>query len=1094
MFPNGLTGCLKVCAQRFNLAVLLLVGVILLSQSQVGFAQVTFPRPNPTFRVKVDASEISHWNHGGYEVLHLKSAVNIVQGNLTAKADEGIVWVEIPDASSEELIRSRLTDPPNYKVIIYLEGNVEVEQSDQNMRIVDDQWFGRLFTSETVDLDKITSPLKTIEPEIFLRAQQVLATGKVGSVSPAAFNSEQAPDKILWAGNESSNRVAQSTQPQVVINPQTGQLQSISPQNMGENRGGIPQNNFAPIPSRVPLSQQSQSRSNPGQPIIRQSEYIDIVPRDGSVAMTLRGFPNELNPNETVSIGSGGIRITIDSPRIANQPAFQDDRVRQLIISADSIVQWQLSLPNGTERNQFYLEGNIVFAKGSRVIYAERMFYDVETQQGTILKAEILTPIQNIEGTVRMKADVIRQLDANNLQAYGAAFTSSRLGVPRYWLQSESIGIQQIPGQSGDALVFDPNQSVVNGIGEAAGEGPQDEFLLDSRKNRVFVAGLPVFAWPRLQTDLNNPTLFLERLSLNNDRIFGFQLTSAWNMYQLIGRRRPIPGTNWTGLLDYLSDRGVGFGTEFTYERDSFFGIPGRTRGRYDTWFINDSGLDSLGRDRRDLTPEEEFRGRAIFSHRQDFAPGYQLRAEVGYISDRNFLEQYYEREWDTRKDATTGIWLERNSGTNSFNLTADAQLNDFFTQTSGVKFDWFKLGQPIFNNNAIWHSRTYAGYERLRQAEPPTDATDAAKFDPLAWETDAQGMNFGTRHEIDIPLQIGPVKVVPYVLGDASYWQEARDGEDLFRVYGQTGVRASLPMWRVDPSVQSVLWNVNGLAHKVTLDLDAFYADTSQDLDELALYNPLDDDSQEHFRRRFAFDTFGILPGGDVPIRFDERNFAFRSGLQGNVTSPSEIADDLAAIKFGVRQRWQTKRGLPGREHIIDWITLDAQATLFPNAQRDNFGSDFGMFDYDFRWYVGDRVSLVSDGYFDFFSQGLRTASFGANLSRPEIGNVYVGFRSIEGPISSNILSGALTYRMSDKWGVKAGGQVDFGETGTIGNTLSLVYIGESFLWQFGFNYDHSRDNFGFRFGFEPRFSQRPRLFRPGGSPIPPSSSRWLE
>ena len=216
---------------------------------------------------------------------------------------------------------------------------------------------------------------------------------------------------------------------------------------------------------------------------------------------------------------------------------------------------------------------------------------------------------------------------------------------------------------------------------------------------------------------------------------------------------------------------------------------------------------------------------------------------------------------------------------------------------------------------------------------------------------------------------------------------------------------------------------------------------------------------------------------------------------MQGLITSPStEIADDLTAIRMGVSQRWQTKRGAPGQQHIIDWITLDAKTTLFPNADRDNFGADFGMFDYDFRWYVGDRLSLVSDGYFDFFSQGLRTASVGANLGRPEIGNAYLGYRMIEGPISSNILSAVLAYRMSDKWGVKAGGQVDFGDAGSIGQALSLIYIGESFLWQVGFNYDFSRENFGFRFGVEPRFSRRPRLFRPGGVAIPPAGTRWLE
>ena len=93
-----------------------------------------------------------------------------------------------------------------------------------------------------------------------------------------------------------------------------------------------------------------------------------------------------------------------------------------------------------------------------------------------------------------------------------------------------------------------------------------------------------------------------------------------------------------------------------------------------------------------------------------------------------------------------------------------------------------------------------------------------------------------------------------------------------------------------------------------------------------------------------------------------------------------------------------------------------------------------------------------------------------------------------IEGPISSNIISALMVYQMSEKWGLKGAVRLTLGETGTIGQTLSVVYIGESFLWQLGFNRDFSRDNFGFRFAVEPRFTNRPQLFRPGGVPVPPA------
>ena len=114
------------------------------------------------------------------------------------------------------------------------------------------------------------------------------------------------------------------------------------------------------------------------------------------------------------------------------------------------------------------------------------------------------------------------------------------------------------------------------------------------------------------------------------------------------------------------------------------------------------------------------------------------------------------------------------------------------------------------------------------------------------------------TTQEIDWPLQLGPVKVVPYALGQLAHWGEDINGDDLQRAYWQAGVRASMPMWSVVPEIESALWNVHGLAHKVVFDAEFSAADANRDVDDLPLYDPLDDDSIEAFRRRMAFLTFG--------------------------------------------------------------------------------------------------------------------------------------------------------------------------------------------------------------------------------------------
>lgn len=1064
------------CKMRFAIiSVAVLLFGSMFGTVGVSAKQISYPRPAADVPISVSSGNITRWQAGQFEVLHISKGVLLTQGAVSASSDEAIIYVESPAEGSDVT--------GGYKIIAYLEGNVVVqldrkgpahesvgESADQ---IVDDRWLGRFFTTGTVDLDRnaLTQNLDHL-PTIYHRSQTVLRDGLDSSVQPVGL------------------MVPQET---IVISPQTGRIQQVEPKFQPPLIG--------PSVSQKPsvLSQDAAAAQGGNRPQFN----IQITGRDSSGDLNTRSAPNPKNPNERITTAVGGIRIVIDSPLIADAGPFQGDRDRKLYIVADNMVQWQTLLPDGSKRDQFYLEGNVIFSKGSRTIYSERMFYDATTQQGTILKAELTAKVPDFEGTIRLKADVVQQYDENNLQAFGSAFTSSQLGVPKYWIQSERIGLS-----GRETPVVDPDTMLQTVDPQTGLYAVEDEYVVDAQQNRVYVAGLPVFAWPRFRSSLSDSTPYLDRFGIGNDQIFGFQINTGWNMEQVLGLPKPANGTReWIGILDYLSDRGVGFGSEVDYEKDSFFGYQGKVRGQYRSWFISDRGNDNLGRGRFDIPPEKDPRGRIWLQHRQDLNTGTVVRAELGYISDRNFLEQYYEVEWDTDKDHTTGFWLERNEGTQSRNLTVDFQLNGFFTQTSGVRAEHFVLGQPLFNNRAIWHSHSQAGYVRMKRASQPQNIQEGASFNFLAWETNVDntdiriydGMKFGTRNELDFPVQVGPVKVVPYLLGDLSYWQEDLQGNDLLRGYGQTGIRASLPIWRVDPSVQSVLWNVNGLAHKVSFDMDAFYSDSSQSMSDLPLYDHLDDDSQEAFRRRFGVTTFGIpnVPIGDqfVPTKYDERYFAKRSGMQGNVTAASsEIADDLSAIKFGVRQRWQTKRGRPGQQRIVDWITFDTQAILFPNASRDNDGADFGMFDYDFRWHIGDRFSLVSDGYFDFFSQGLRTASFGANFSRPEVSNVYLGYRMIEGPLSSNILSAAVTYRMSEKWGFKGGSQIDFSETGNIGESLNLIYIGESFLWQFGAVYDVSRDNLSFRFGFEPRFGSRARLFRPGGRAIPPASSGWLE
>ncbi len=809
---------------------------------------------------------------------------------------------------------------------------------------------------------------------------------------------------------------------------------------------------------------------------------IQIRPRGGTES-NIRSFPRGL---ETVWIINTPTQINI----------FGDDGIIE--ITADRIVVWTekgaaglSGIGAGNAPVEFYLEGNIEFRQGRQVVFAERMYYDVQRQNGVILEAELFADAgrayDQYQTPFRIKADVLRQFSPTVFQANNAAFTTSRLGVPRYWIQSDALNFD-----TGTTPLIQP-QSRLGGL---PGDASRFERLqVNSNNTRLFVGGVPLFRWPRFSTDLaRNPSLYLDRIRVGNDSVFGAQLLTRWNMFQILGITAP-ENTKWTTSLDYLSQRGLGFGTDLDYRRDLFFGRPAIGYGKFNSWFINDNGTDNLGLDRRSVPLEEDFRGRARFQDRRFFPSAFQLTTQLGWISDRNFLEQYYEEEWDLEKDQDTNIELKKYNGSGSWSVGAGLRLNDFFTQTEWLpRFDHYQLGQSLLRNRLTWFEHTQIGYGRLRTAEAPTNFVDAAKFDPLAWERDVEGARLATRQEIDLPMQLGAFKVVPFALGEVAHWQEDLNQNELTRVLGQAGVRASVPFWRVDPTLQNELFNLNGLAHKVVLGAEFLWADASENYTQLPLYDALDDDAVEFARRRFLFDTFGQTFGTDVALRHDERNFAFRSGIQRSVTAQStEIADDLMMGRISLRNRWQTKRGVPGRYRIVDVLTLDFETTIFPREDRDNFGETLGPTTYDMRWHLGDRTTVLSDGYFDFFDDGLRTASLGVALTRPGRSQYFVGIRSIEGPISSNVLTTAASYRISPKWILNYASTVDFSETGNIGQSGSIVRVGESLLVSVGANYDASRNNFGFKFEIVPRFI-RSNLGRIGGGYIPPVGALGFE
>jgi len=260
-------------------------------------------------------------------------------------------------------------------------------------------------------------------------------------------------------------------------------------------------------------------------------------------------------------------------------------------------------------------------------------------------------------------------------------------------------------------------------------------------------------------------------------------------------------------------------------------------------------------------------------------------------------------------------------------------------------------------------------------------------------------------------------------------------------------------------------------------------------------IQDQIDDNTYEYVRRYFALTTFA---GGLLPPQYDPRLLTLRRA-ESPITGTTDVQDTIETLQLGVHQRLQTHRGPDGRRRVIDYMTFDVQTTYFPNAARDNFGKPFGQNTYNWEWFIGDRTSIVSAGWFEFFDIGGATLfnnpdrkndpfkflviNTGVSINRPPRGNVYLGYSIIDsGPIATSALNATFSYLLSPKWYTSFGTSYDFGNAILLGSSVAITRIGADFLTSVGVNINPLQQSYQFAFELTPRLSPNIRFGSGGG------------
>ncbi|MDA1013549.1 MAG: hypothetical protein O3A00_03735 [Planctomycetota bacterium] len=966
--------------------------------------------PGRSAPVVVQARYGFQWDHDGERILVLRGDCVITQGATQLRAQQAVIWNRRIDNSAGGSLPFGLSpNATTQQLAIYLDRDAEFIQPHGSRAA--SSLFSELVTSG----------------EVTLRIQDLL---EQNAENDGVFRRARQRRRSVAHDRLRESSISHSA-------PTSGlQLASLS-NDVGE-----------------PATQTVRIQSPTGD-----FRRVRIFPRS-TVPYNVKVFPStNATPPEQIWVITGGVNVLVDGLLGAGT----------VDMSADNVVIWTAPVDDFRSESlqprdalfQLYLDGNIIVRQGTTVLRAARAFYDAREEQALLLKAELKTYVPELQGHLRVRADRLKQLSRDTFHARNAWTTTSRMGKPGYRLQASEAFIEHrlpVPGWGKPKLQLNT---------ETGQYEPRAVPWITSLNNTFYIDDFPLLYGSRLSMPAEDPNVPLRSVRYERDNVFGSQVRTRWNLAKLMDLDLP-DGISWDLDADYMSKRGPALGTSTKYEGSHLFGIPGRFKGRANGYSVQDDGTDNLGLDRRRVEPAENFRGITDFEHRQELPYNSLLRAEFGLISDLNYLEQFDEQRFDEGKDVETILNLKQDMGNLSWSVLGRPQVNQFETTTEWLpRGDVYALGEPLFGGLLTWTSHSTAGYGRLHQGDLLTASGQTVA--PLPYVADVEGAVLSTRHELAAPFHFGPVSVVPFVMGSADYWSEDMTGNSIDRFVGRVGVRSSVMFWKPYPFLQSRVFNLNGLAHKIVLSSEYAYTDSTRDLSLIPQYNEIEDNAQERFRQRAAVNTFG----GATPAEFGPRFYGQRAGLNRLVSVPyNELIDDQQVLRLNMRHRLQTKVGPPHRLRIKDWMTLDTGAAFFPNADDDNFGEDVGLLYGQYRWNVGDRTSLLGSANYDLFDNAQQLWSAGILSQRSTRGSVYLGIRQVKGAgLNSQIATASFSYAMGPKWVATAGTAYDLGEQMNRGQTFTITRVGADFLVHIGGTYDQSKNNAGIAISLEPRF-----------------------
>ena len=597
-----------------------------------------------------------------------------------------------------------------------------------------------------------------------------------------------------------------------------------------------------------------------------------------------------------------------------------------------------------------YLEGHVRLIQGRRTMTCSQMYYDFQREQALAINTKVITFAQGRNVPVYYFAKEMRQLAKGVFVGTTSWMSTCEFAEPHYDVGAKEMRVEDL----------------TPGPGETPDEVQHQRVRFAATDVNAEIRSFPVTYWPRLAGDVTQADTALRTIRIEHRRNRGTGIATQWHLLKLLGVENEPQGFDFYLDLDAWSKTGPAIGVESQYKRDDYF-------GEFLSYFIRDtSGTDTVpnatntGTQQVDPPPN---RGRATWRHRQYLPENWELTLEASYISDKNFLDEFFEEENRTGKQQETLAYLKRQERDEAFTFLASTRVEDFYTRTEYYPQLGYNItGHSFWDDHLTYLQDSELAIARYRPADEFALLTDS----PSTLVAD-------TLHEVDMPLKAGPVNIVPFAEGRLSYFSDSMAGGSKGRLAGREGARGSTQLWRTYGDVESDFWDVHGLRHVNVFDGSVSAAQVSVPSSDLWPFNPTEYGTHE---------VTGV--------------------------------DGTGITEVGWHQRFQTKRGPPDHRVEVDWITADLEAFFYSNRSFPGITPDdrenFDRIEFHNDWRTTDTVTLWQHATYDMDHGILDRYAVGADIVHSPRLSYTVGQRILT-PGQSSITFLGFDYRINEKW-----------------------------------------------------------------------------